>query len=405
MRNIIFFVVAICILGYLTAIQIETSLGYGTYESGFTINYSWPVVIFFCITSFITLFTAGVAKIVKNNKVMKSFVILNLWIIVVSFVHFIYEPLSSFISYILLLIQIPLSICMYKYAVKESNTRYIRLTLLVFLLIMTYVFITNLTLVQSFQTWNSANNASYFVGYLVPLCFMVEKRYWKHICFAIALYVMLSSFKRAGLIGLISCGVIYYYIELIFVNKDRTSKLKYYFIFFVFAILIIIGVQYFLSENPFLSERFRMSESGDSNRTETWSITWKLFCESDIFSQLFGHGYDQVIKHSSLGFSSHNDYLEILYNYGLFGLISFLYLIVSLVKCCVHMIREKSEVASSFCSSVAYFLILIMMSHIVAYPYYFLYFSVSWAYMLGKYQVEKEHRITRVSQVMTHLHN
>ena len=75
----------------------------------------------------------------------------------------------------------------------------------------------------------------------------------------------------------------------------------------------------------------------------------------------FGHGFDAV--EANLGQSAHNEYLEILYDFGIIGFLIFFLIILLLIKC-----YKQSFNRPVFAFALVSMLVTMMFSHIIIYP-------------------------------------
>ena len=82
----------------------------------------------------------------------------------------------------------------------------------------------------------------------------------------------------------------------------------------------------------------------------------------------FGHGYNGVLKNSPLGISAHNDFFEIMYNYGIVGFIPYLILHIQLMKQVFASIRVRNEYAAIIAFTYTIFFIMSMISIVILYP-------------------------------------
>ena len=121
-------------------------------------------------------------------------------------------------------------------------------------------------------------------------------------------------------------------------------KLRSY-IFWVMAILIIVllaasafYVYRWVVSNDYLMDRIEQTQEGDSsNRDRIYLNMWNKWYESDnTINYLFGYGYQGT---SSLGVSAHSDWLEILVDYGLLGILLYLMIFIALTR---QILRTKN---------------------------------------------------------------
>lgn len=147
-----------------------------------------------------------------------------------------------------------------------------------------------------------------------------NKFFWMvTIAFSFIAQVMMAS--RGGILAVAASSVI-----LIFMTK---TKLKY-------KLLIVLAITAFViwlyNNNYFelLQYRIEHDNGTGSGRSEIWISRLKEFSTFDLLPTLFGVGYDRSLYMggyvSAYGF--HNDFVAILCQYGVIGLVTFIYLLV-----------------------------------------------------------------------------
>lgn len=108
-----------------------------------------------------------------------------------------------------------------------------------------------------------------------------------------------------------------------------------------------------------------------------------MILESDFTEILFGHGWNTVIYYSPLGLSAHNDYLEILFDCGIFAFFLFCTFIVLLFHTAKKLIQQKSHLAPAFAANIVIIIINTMVSHIYLYTWYISALALFWGYCIG----------------------
>ena len=105
-------------------------------------------------------------------------------------------------------------------------------------------------------------------------------------------------------------------------NDRRKSKIERYLLSFIsITVVVFLGYRYYLN-NEYLQYRLELAAQGDtSNRDIIYSNIWNTWLNSDFFHLLFGYGFAAYLKLSGTGNFAHNDWLEILSNFGLLGVI------------------------------------------------------------------------------------
>lgn len=225
-----------------------------------------------------------------------------------------------------------------------------------------------------YKNWTFANEVdeahlgtSYYILFLMPTILFTPHKWLRYIGLLITGVVLFSSFKRGGLIAFVLAIVAYLFVKEVLVERKFTRLLV--FLIAVIALFIIL----IFVDNAFgniISERIlNIQEDGGSGRDQVWATTWNMIKASDTQQLLFGHGHNAVLKCSPLGLSAHNDFLEMLFNYGIIGLVPYLVLHFQLIKQIFMGIKMHNKNASIMAFTYTIFFILSMISHIIVYPW------------------------------------
>jgi hypothetical protein len=185
------------------------------------------------------------------------------------------------------------------------------------------------------------NNLVYGIVMLFPFLFLIKNKFISLVLMSIMYFAVIWSFKRGGIItGSILLLVNMFY--LIF-NKSNYSKLaardfKRLFI----LIMIIFIIIYFFNElfsNEIIITRFiNIEDDRGSQREYIFKdifFGWLNF--DNLFHFLFGFGFLGSIIFT-LNSTAHNDFIEVVSNFGILGMIIFLGIWYGLFK----IIRNKN---------------------------------------------------------------
>lgn len=175
------------------------------------------------------------------------------------------------------------------------------------------------------------NNTGYLFLQILPLLLVFRRR--KIVMTSIlvyCIYMIINGMKRGAILLAIPCVL----ILLLSLYKLSTSKQKVLIIFiaFIVGVSCIELVQYMLATSDYFNMRLEATLSGNSsNRDIIYAQAINVFLnESNIFETFFGHG-----GYSTLDLmmnNAHNDWLEILVNHGLIGILVFIYLCFQLCR-------------------------------------------------------------------------
>lgn len=173
--------------------------------------------------------------------------------------------------------------------------------------------------------WKDSNYLSFFIGLVTLLALFKAKHSTKrkdinfYLIITIILLICLTMLISRGAIVALAVACAFYYKRQIFSHK----------IFGYAIVIVIVGYVFY---NLGLFDGFIMRfESKDletgSGRTEIWETGFKTFFGKGNLTILFGAGDNQAANMAYRGgifYSPHNNFIEVLFNFGIVGLILFL---------------------------------------------------------------------------------
>lgn len=176
------------------------------------------------------------------------------------------------------------------------------------------------------NTENVVTNTAYLFVALIPYVFLWGKQ--KFIAIAgmlLLLFFIIQGAKRGALIvALMGCLVFVYYLLSSVEPKKRVQS---FLVALVGIGLLSMYVYDFYISNEFLINRMQKISDGGSGRDFIYLNLLNNWYESNsLINYLFGFGFVSTIKYSGSGHLAHNDWLELLTNFGLIGI--FIYFLV-----------------------------------------------------------------------------
>jgi hypothetical protein len=181
-------------------------------------------------------------------------------------------------------------------------------------------------------TDNLVNNVSYNFVNLIPFVFLIRKRKLLALVSMLLLILfIIQGAKRGaiitGFIGLII--FIFYQLRTI----DKQHRRRSYILSFIGIVILIYFSYNFYMNNEFLINRMKdMIESGGSNRDIIYKDIWEGWYNSKNPNQhLFGFGFAGSQRLTG-GMYAHNDWLELLSNFGALGVSIYFILFYSSYK-------------------------------------------------------------------------
>jgi len=213
---------------------------------------------------------------------------------------------------------------------------------------------------------------SYVLLYSLPLALCLKNKFLKWFCVVVGAIVVLSSIKRGGILAFTFAMLVYYFVHNIYIKKTNHPIRNILSIILSMIILVTAFVIYDeKANNGLIIERINnLSEDDGSGRGEVMSYMINYIPQLSLQELIIGHGFEGSREFSPLELTAHNDFLEALYDYGLIGLIVYLYFYIILFKKLRLLIKQKSEYAAPLAAGVALFCFLSMISHIIIYLHF-----------------------------------
>lgn len=222
-----------------------------------------------------------------------------------------------------------------------------------------------------FSIYNSYNvlgerghfGVAYYALYLLPVMLSSDKRWLRLISIFIVSIIIISSIKRGGLIALVLGILVYFIISNHISGKGFKKSI------ILFVTLLSTGIFFYfmithLGDN--IIERLLDSDdTTGSGRLDIWNSLIERLQTQDFTQWIFGNGHLSTTQYSWENLSAHNDFLEMLYNYGVFNFFSYILFFISLIIYTLQAIRQKNQHAPSIAMMLSIYFILSMISIII----------------------------------------
>lgn len=173
------------------------------------------------------------------------------------------------------------------------------------------------------------NNSTVAFLMLLPMVLLFNNNVQKWVTLLVCLFFLIMGAKRGNILA----AFIPLLLFVRYVLKDsRRSALKT-----ILVLLAIMGAAFltyrWVANNDFLMYRIEQTQEGNSsNRDRIYAGAWQAWYDADNFiTYLFGYGFDGTLKQAlTFHHHAHNDWLEILVDYGLVGVVLYLWVFIIL---------------------------------------------------------------------------
>ncbi len=230
-------------------------------------------------------------------------------------------PNYTFLKYIIKSL-LPIFAC-YMFARTNKIGKKTFLVIYIIYFVFAIVSLVQISLTQQMLTGEtSTNNAGYSFLFLMPLLLFIDKK-WSVLFGILSFAIIFVAQKRGAIIiALITSLPIIWGVFKDFILKNKTR-----FVFLLILVVVLLGwsVSDFYKSSEIMQARVEQTkEGGTSGRDRIFNTLWTQYTERyDITEKMVGSGANSTLKYA--GNYAHNDWLEILMNQGLLGLIVYFY--------------------------------------------------------------------------------
>ncbi len=214
--------------------------------------------------------------------------------------------------------------------------------LIVFLLIILPVFIAqyynlqrNILIARLSDNTDIVNNMAYPFVNLIPYGFLLgKKKILSGTVMLILVFFIIQSAKRGAIIiGAIGLLFFFYYSLITIEKRNRAIG--------IIVVLILIGGLSFFAYKTLLTNEYSIArmntilEGNTSGRMTIYRTLFNTWYNSDnIINLIFGFGFASSVEIA--GNFAHNDWLELLSNFGMVGIFIYVYFFYGFLKCCYN---------------------------------------------------------------------
>lgn len=246
-----------------------------------------------------------------------------------------------------------------------------------------------------------SSNQIFYIALLLPFAFLFNNKRFKYLVLLVGLFAVLISFKRSAIIYMPLVLLIAIYFDFL---KGRKNS----FIKSILIATIFLGISFFSYDyidnltGGHIASRFENIENDKgSGRLDVFNNVLSAYQKKPLELKLLGSGHNSVIKDEvaweadrSVPLSAHNDFIEVLYDFGIIGFLIYLLMIFQVLKL---LFRVKYIDPKYFHANIAVFVIFVVMSmvsHLIIYPTYFAFLVIIWAITDGQLNELKQKLLT-----------
>ncbi len=309
------------------------------------------------------LFMSCVKKSVPLPIIIKDGFIYSFYIAAVSLLNPRELSINTIFSYAMLFYFVSVAFTFYYAMANGFSKAEYRVYNIVYFILAAFT----LYLMYSRLAYNQSNiyqSDAYFLLCALPLVLLLDKGMAMYIKLIPLVICLMMAAKRTGFIGMAGAIFVYYLIDCI-QKKNLDTFLKTTLKILSVVVLFFIAYSYLEDKlNLTLLDRMEtVTTDGGSGRDDIYTGVWQAIKESNLLDILFGHGLNgiQVVFGRKTG--AHNDFLEIMYNYGVFAVVLLINLYFKMIRACVKMTKSGYPGAKAAGAAIVISLLMSMFSN------------------------------------------
>ena len=227
---------------------------------------------------------------------------------------------------------------------------------------------------------DAASVLTYWPLCLFPFVFLIRKGPWRTVLVVAMTIVGLITVKRGAVIILVFILISYLYV---FRVRGGHIKTLGFVVFVVFLIAVVWAIyHYFGYYIDALSARMgNVVEDQGSGRFDIYRIVAQGIAQSNVIDLLIGHGCNSILELDVP--NAHNDLLQMMYEYGLVGVVFYLVLLVNRARQLAVARHLDNCRCVAYLSAFYLLFFLGLFSNLVPLFSYFVFITMLWGLLDG----------------------
>jgi len=230
-------------------------------------------------------------------------------------------------------------------------------------------------------------NHVYYLVLMLPYFSFIKNKHLRFTMFLVTGILVLLSYKATAIFGYIIYMILYTYFDSK-INRDTANNRLGKLLLILVIVLIILPIVYLIQVSLSLNILNKLNiaylfETGGSGRIDIYLDVINMQKNSTIIQWIIGRGFDGVFRYTRWNISAHNDFLEILFDYGIFALFSYLITIFIITKYGFTLLKNKKTSAVPLLSSVGLVIFMSMTTHLIHYQSYYASITLFWGFQIG----------------------
>ncbi|MCE5187388.1 MAG: hypothetical protein LLF76_14810 [Planctomycetaceae bacterium] len=235
-------------------------------------------------------------------------------------------------------------------------------------------------------------NAVFYITFAMPALLLVRSRLVKYCGLLFIFIAVLFSYKRSAVVSFVTAIPVYLYAVIAVSKSGRFKKMIPVLLGATFLLIVLFFLFNYVSEAVGLDWGGRMESmttDRGSGRLDRYIGYLGLLRSQSLYAWIMGNGY-AATAYTPHG-SAHNDFIEILYDFGLVGAGFYLLFVVQLLKIFFQMKAYKYRHLDAYAVSLVIFFWGSMFSMLAIVPFWHLNLAFFWGWVVADFHNAKRY--------------
>ncbi len=190
------------------------------------------------------------------------------------------------------------------------------------------------------------NYIGYYIVALFPYTLMLKKNSLKIIAITLITFGTVYSLKRGAILALFLMGFCSSFLYVIVLHNKKKIGKNVIAIIILWILAIIVSGLFVQAHQKIVNHRLHQP----SNREEVYRRYFNAVKKVELYELVIGQGDRKA--HEAIGAYTHNDWLFLLYDYGIIGVVLMLNVYISLILFLWKLCKLKSPLSLPLVSSI-----------------------------------------------------
>ena len=224
-----------------------------------------------------------------------------------------------------------------------------------------------------YSSYGGALHAAYYFAFLLPVVFFSKKQFNVICGILFSFLAAFLSYKRGALVA-VGGFAAFYVLKLVW-ERPVKNIFRLLALIIIGALFVLFSIEYLNDDLYYVGDRMsKMIDDEGSGRIYIYSEVSYELSKFQTQDWLLGRGLKATKLINSIdGDTAHNDWLELLYDYGIIAFVLWLLFIIRVFALGFSQIRKRSALGAPILGLMIVYFVTSMISHLFFYGHFYIF--------------------------------